>query len=248
VVPTSQWRGMRGSEAGTVLLGKSRRWVACCRLMVNQTAIAPMAPRGAWEDHGDVGGGLPGTWRTQIMAILVETSARLVREWRGRAHTVTVTEDGFEYAGVNYPSLTKIAREITGAQWSGPRFFALQARDRGGWNCDGRCFSSGPIPRTLGQKRRQGDISPQGHAVLVILTCGTPGDRCKAHDFRHRLSAGSNRTETAIGCQKSLEGGDGTAGLHRGARPLAARARQQCAKLVGGGESRFLMCHADRTT
>jgi hypothetical protein len=67
-------------------------------------------------------------------SLSLKPGARLVREWRGRAHTVTVTEDGFEYAGTNYPSLTKIAREITGAHWSGPRFFALQAKDRGGQN------------------------------------------------------------------------------------------------------------------
>jgi Protein of unknown function (DUF2924) len=65
-------------------------------------------------------------------SLRLKPGARLVREWRGRTHTVTVTEDGFEYAGTNYPSLTKIAREITGAHWSGPRFFALQARGRGG--------------------------------------------------------------------------------------------------------------------
>jgi Protein of unknown function (DUF2924) len=52
--------------------------------------------------------------------------ARLVREWRGRTHTVTVTENGFEYAGTSYPSLTKVARKITGAHWSGPRFFGLK--------------------------------------------------------------------------------------------------------------------------
>ena len=51
--------------------------------------------------------------------------ARLVREWRGRTHTVVVTEDGFEYAGKAFPSLTKIAHAITGAHWSGPRFFGL---------------------------------------------------------------------------------------------------------------------------
>ena len=51
--------------------------------------------------------------------------ARLVREWRGRTHTVAVTEDGFEYAGKAFPSLTKIAHAITGAHWSGPRFFGL---------------------------------------------------------------------------------------------------------------------------
>ena len=55
----------------------------------------------------------------------LKPGARLVREWRGRTHTVTVTEDGFEYAGVSYPSLTKVAKAITGAHWSGPRFFGL---------------------------------------------------------------------------------------------------------------------------
>jgi Protein of unknown function (DUF2924) len=53
--------------------------------------------------------------------------ARLIREWHGRTHSVTVTEDGFEYAGASYPSLSKIAKKITGAHWSGPRFFGLPA-------------------------------------------------------------------------------------------------------------------------
>ena len=51
--------------------------------------------------------------------------ARLVREWRGRTHTIQVTEDGFEYDGKPYSSLSKIAHAITGAHWSGPRFFGL---------------------------------------------------------------------------------------------------------------------------
>ena len=50
---------------------------------------------------------------------------RVVREWRGRTHTVVVTENGFEYAGKIFPSLTKLAFAITGAHWSGPRFFGL---------------------------------------------------------------------------------------------------------------------------
>jgi hypothetical protein len=57
----------------------------------------------------------------------LKPGARLMREWHGRTHTVTVTEDGFEYAGSSYPSLTKIAKKITGAHWSGPRFFGLPA-------------------------------------------------------------------------------------------------------------------------
>jgi Protein of unknown function (DUF2924) len=56
-------------------------------------------------------------------SLSLKPGARFVREWHGRTHTVTVTEDGFEYAGVGYPSLSKIAKKITGAHWSGPRFF-----------------------------------------------------------------------------------------------------------------------------
>jgi len=55
----------------------------------------------------------------------LKPGARLVREWRGRTHTITVTEEGFEYASMSYPSLTKVAKKITGAHWSGPRFFGL---------------------------------------------------------------------------------------------------------------------------
>jgi hypothetical protein len=57
----------------------------------------------------------------------LKPGARLVREWHGRTHTVTVTEEGFEYADASYSSLTTIAKEITGAHWSGPRFFGLKA-------------------------------------------------------------------------------------------------------------------------
>jgi hypothetical protein len=58
----------------------------------------------------------------------IRPGARLVREWNGRTHTVTVKEEGFTYAGRSYLSLTAIAREITGAHWSGPRFFGLARR------------------------------------------------------------------------------------------------------------------------
>ena len=56
----------------------------------------------------------------------VRPGMRLVREWRGRTHTVVITEDGFEYVGKSYSSLSQIAQAITGAHWSGPRFFGLK--------------------------------------------------------------------------------------------------------------------------
>jgi hypothetical protein len=57
--------------------------------------------------------------------IVLKTGATLVRQWRGRTHTVLVGEDGFEYEGRCYRSLTVIAEQITGAHWSGPRFFGV---------------------------------------------------------------------------------------------------------------------------
>ena len=53
---------------------------------------------------------------------------RLTREWHGRTHHVHVVEGGFDYQDQPYRSLTAIAREITGARWSGPRFFGLAGR------------------------------------------------------------------------------------------------------------------------
>jgi hypothetical protein len=60
--------------------------------------------------------------------IALKTGATLVRKWRGHIHTVFVREDGFEYDGQHYRSLTVIAEQITGAHWSGPRFFGLSKR------------------------------------------------------------------------------------------------------------------------
>ena len=60
----------------------------------------------------------------------LKPGVKLVREWRNRAHTVTVLDEGFEYDGRRYRSLTRIAREITGARWSGPRFFGLKGERR----------------------------------------------------------------------------------------------------------------------
>ena len=57
---------------------------------------------------------------------VLKPGTRLMREWGGRSHTVIVCDGGFEYDGERHPSLTRIARRITGAHWSGPRFFGLK--------------------------------------------------------------------------------------------------------------------------
>lgn len=65
-------------------------------------------------------GSLPGHVR-------LHPGARLLREWNGVTHDVTVTESGFVYQDCTYKSLSAIARAITGTRWSGPAFFGLIA-------------------------------------------------------------------------------------------------------------------------
>ena len=71
-----------------------------------------------------------GTGRMKSLRALSPTNkltlgTRLVREWHGRSHVVDVVEQGFVYDGKTFKSLSAIARAITGARWSGPRFFGL---------------------------------------------------------------------------------------------------------------------------
>lgn len=59
----------------------------------------------------------------------IRPGARLIREWQGRTISVEVDDDGgFIWEGRNYRSLSRIAAEVTGAHWSGPRFFGVRAR------------------------------------------------------------------------------------------------------------------------
>lgn len=64
-------------------------------------------------------------------SLALKPGVRLIRKWHGRTHTVTVTEHGIEYGGKSYASLSQIAKKITGAHWSGPRFFGLLAKSKG---------------------------------------------------------------------------------------------------------------------
>src|SRR5207248_10585922 len=63
-------------------------------------------------------------------AFTLKSGTKLVREWHGHAHTISVLDNGFEYQGERYPSLTRIARRITGVHWSGPLFFGICKRRR----------------------------------------------------------------------------------------------------------------------
>ncbi|UYV35783.1 DUF2924 domain-containing protein [Rhodobacteraceae bacterium D3-12] len=65
--------------------------------------------------------------RADLMPV---TGTRLIREWQGVEHVVTVTADGFEWQGRPYKSLSAIARAITGTRWNGWVFFGLKNHRR----------------------------------------------------------------------------------------------------------------------
>ena len=58
------------------------------------------------------------------------SGTRLIRDYQGVEHCVTVRDDDFEYQGRPYKSLSAIARAITGTQWNGLAFFGLKSGRR----------------------------------------------------------------------------------------------------------------------
>jgi hypothetical protein len=57
--------------------------------------------------------------------ISYKPGTRLIREWHGKSHEVTIEATHFVWQNKRYKNLSEIAREITGTRWSGPRFFGL---------------------------------------------------------------------------------------------------------------------------
>ena len=92
----------------------------------------------AYQAQSKAFGGLKRSVRQRLMQIAsgenvqsphtktgLQPGMRLIREWHGTNHTVDVTEEGFVWNGKTYQSLSAIAKAITGAHWSGPRFFQI---------------------------------------------------------------------------------------------------------------------------
>ena len=103
-----------------------------------------MARAIAWRMQERLHGGLPSSVSRELAKaaerlrktgevasgsdISLKPGTRLVRSWHGRTINVLVNEDGFEFDGRRYRSLTHISSEVTGTHWSGPRFFGLRGK------------------------------------------------------------------------------------------------------------------------
>ncbi len=90
-----------------------------CRKLGGHTAATRRALRAVLRVGGDMGS-IP----------IVNDGAILVREWNGRTYHVEVGTAGYLLDGKSYKSLSAVARHITGAKWSGPRFFGLTPKRR----------------------------------------------------------------------------------------------------------------------
>lgn len=101
-------KGLAAKKAAIEAKAAAGSLVADLADVVDTTGDQPSAPQPSSRLHRAV---LPG--------------ARLIREWGGHTIVVDVVDGGFIYLGRRYRSLSKIAREITGTNWSGPRFFGL---------------------------------------------------------------------------------------------------------------------------
>ena len=75
---------------------------------------------------------IEGKVQQSINKYTFEHSQHLVREWNGKKYIVAVQgKDEFQYNGKVYKTLSAIAKEITGAHWSGPLFFGLRKQTNG---------------------------------------------------------------------------------------------------------------------
>jgi len=68
-----------------------------------------------------------GSARALNTAAPLKPGTRLIREWNGRTYQVEVVLGGFVMEDQTYRSLSPIAKHITGAHWSGPRFFGISS-------------------------------------------------------------------------------------------------------------------------
>lgn len=118
-----------------------QRWRDTWRQPAPDIGLDLMRRAIAWKLQQRVHGGLATSVRRELERAIenlakggggevtsLKPGTQLIREWGSTAHHVLVCEEGFEYDGRQFTSLSQIARLITGAHWSGPRFFGLRSR------------------------------------------------------------------------------------------------------------------------
>ena len=120
------WSRVADSPVPNVPSGLLRRFVAQ-RLQEKRHRGLPVLVARELDAIAAAG---PGVARKSgpVPPVIIRPGTRLIREWNGKTISVTAAEQGFEYEGKHFSSLTQIASKVTGTHWSGPRFFGLTKR------------------------------------------------------------------------------------------------------------------------
>ena len=118
-----RWAAAGTDSAPTVPTGLMRRMLAQ-RLQEKRHGKLPLlVARELERAAASTGGVVP---ERSPSNVTLGPGTRLIREWNGQTIAVEVTDAGFAWKERTYRSLSEIAREVTGAHWSGPRFFGLR--------------------------------------------------------------------------------------------------------------------------
>ena len=118
-----RWAAVGTGEAPTVPTPLLRRMLAQ-RLQERRRGGLPLLVVRELERVASVAGNAAPEPTRKLVTLTPGT--RLIREWNGQTIAVEITEGGFVWKDKSFRSLSEIAREVTGAHWSGPRFFGLR--------------------------------------------------------------------------------------------------------------------------
>jgi hypothetical protein len=116
----SEWQGQFGAPPPSRLRMELMRPILVYRIQENAYGLSGSKGKGTIQ-------GLASDANRRRF----KTGAKIIREWKGELHEVTVTAEGYIYKGEVYKSLSPIAFRITGTKWSGPAFFGTKPKEGG---------------------------------------------------------------------------------------------------------------------
>lgn len=120
-----RWRTLYGTAPPKGLSRPLLILAIAYRMQAKRYGGLTPAVRRRLAGHG--GSGATSKSRKPKAPVRLAPGTRLIREWNGITQVVDVVDGHFIWNGARYRSLSAVARAITGARWSGPRFFALKS-------------------------------------------------------------------------------------------------------------------------
>lgn len=122
--PRQEWERLHGMAASAALSPDFLQRDIAYRLQAGEHGGLSADTRRRLADMA--GGDAASAPEARTPTSRIKPGSTLLREWHGRTYTVLALDESFEMAGQHFTSLSEIARHITGAHWSGPRFCGIR--------------------------------------------------------------------------------------------------------------------------